>query len=466
MNFLKRAVRSLWARKARTLIMLVALLAISSMTLGASLIDDATSRAGQAAQDGVGAEADLSLDINKLMAAGGGQGGLSASQQLESAVADKLGDSPVVESYNYTVSDGVHLLGGTKIVSGTSAQPGDATFLPLQGVLNSARMPGFQSGQDRLVAGRGLDTSTKNLDDVLVEQRFATQNNLHVGDKIRLGADDPGSKAAADFTVVGIYSDSLPTSQSDPDTGASPANGILAAIGGLAKLNGEIDNGSVRINTATFQLKSPGDLGALSAQAAHDGLDTSIYDLTLNDKAYQQMTGPINSVASTTNLAKWLIAIAGAAVLGLLVALTVRQRRREFGILLAMGERKWKLVAQLLVETAALAIVAVGLSAFFAPSLTQSAGDALLHSQVTAAQQKIDDYVAPPAGSTGVNQGTSPDSAPVAGANPIDKIHVSLDAATVGEVAGVGLGIAILAAAIPAVSAIRLTPRTILTKGK
>ncbi|MGW9715297.1 hypothetical protein ACWGUJ_29960 [Streptomyces albidoflavus] len=55
---------------------------------------------------------------------------------------------------------------------------------------------------------------------------------------------------------------------------------------------------------------------------------------------------------------------------------------------------------------------------------------------------------------------------PVDNADPIDKITVGLAPSDIAVVGGIGLGIGLLATAVPAASVLRLSPRFILTKGK
>ena len=52
------------------------------------------------------------------------------------------------------------------------------------------------------------------------------------------------------------------------------------------------------------------------------------------------------------------------------------------------------------------------------------------------------------------------------GADPIDRITVRLDDGALATVAGLGLATGLLATAIPAASVLRLSPRSILSKGK
>jgi len=106
------------------------------------------------------------------------------------------------------------------------------------------------------------------------------------------------------------------------------------------------------------------------------------------------------------------------------------------------------------------------LATLITPRLTQTTGQSLLGREATAAQRKIDAWEPPAPGSTGIGEGLDPDDRPAGNADPIDTITVALEPADLAAVGGIGLGIGLLATAIPAASVLRLSPRSILTNGK
>ncbi|MGY3205471.1 ABC transporter permease [Streptomyces sp. TE5632] len=462
MNFVKRAGLSLWSRRGRTLITLCTFLVISVMVLAGVMIRDATAQAKNEAKRSVGAEVNLEMDLENL----GAGGGLMAPQ-ISATVVDELGASPLVQKYNYSMFDRGVLKGGTELVTeGVDAAasgmgPGGT---PTVGVLDSALLPDFRSGNFELLSGAHLTAADKDEHLLLIEERLARKNGLKTGDKITLGANE--GKATADFTVAGVYRDPRPSSEPEPEHFVNPANMLYASVGGFARLNSPAD-GPLQVRKATFLLSDADELGRFRKEAeriAGSALDG--FALTTNDKAIRQMTGPLDSISSTAAVAMWLIGVAGAAVLALLVNLAVKQRRKEYGVLLAMGEKKGKLIAQQALEIVAVAALAIGLSSLFTQSLTQSAGQSLLGREAAAARHKLDSWQPPAPGTTGIDQGIDPDDRPVENADPIDRIDVRLDPAALATVGGVGLGLALLATAVPAASVLRLTPRTILTKGK
>ncbi|MEC3997040.1 ABC transporter permease [Actinacidiphila sp. DG2A-62] len=459
MNFVKRAGLSLWARKGRTLIVFAAFLVISVMALAGVLINDATAQAEQDAKRSVGAEVNLEMDMRQMAS-----GGSMQAPRIDATTVDKLGALPQVQKYTYSMFDRAILKGKYTLVEGGPADPMGPGGTASVGMLDTSLLPDFRNGKFKLLSGEHLTVADKDKKLLLIEERLAKKNGLKVGDKITLTGND--EKTTADFTVGGIYRDPRPSTEPDTEYGVSPANMLYGTVGGLSALNSE-GNGPLQVSQATFLLQDADMQGAFEEKAkriAGSALDG--FKLDVNDKAIQQMTGPLKSIRSTATVAMWLMALAGAAVLALLVNLAVKQRRKEYGVLLAMGEKKGKLIAQQALEILVVAAVAIGLSSLFAPSLTQSASQSLLGEEASSAQKKIDSWKPPAPGSTGIDQGIDPNDKPVENADPIDKITVVLAPADLITVGAVGLGIGLLATAVPAGAVLRLNPRAILTKGK
>ncbi|MDD9381088.1 ABC transporter permease [Streptomyces sp. ZAF1911] len=459
MNFVKRAGLSLWARKGRTLITLAAFLVISVMVLAGVLINGATARAERDAKRSVGAEVNLDMDMSRM-----GNAAQLQAPSIEAATVDAIGSLPQVQKYTYSMWDRALLTGKNKLVDGGPKEPMGPGGTVGMGVLDSSLLPDFRSGKSTLVSGGHITAADKDKKRLLIEERLARQNGLEVGDEITLTGND--EKTTGEFTVGGIYRDPRPTTEADAEYGISPANMLYGSVGGLSALGSE-GGGPRKVGKATFLLQDADVQGAFKSEAKRiAGPALTGFKLDANDKAVQQMTGPLKSIRSTATVAMWLMVLAGAAVLALLVNLAVKQRRTEYGVLLAIGEKKSKLIAQQVLEIVAVAVIAIGVSALVAPKLTQSAGQALLGREASAAERKLGSWKPPALGSTGLDQGIDPNDKPVENADPIDRITVALDPADLATVGGVGLGIGLLATAVPAASVLRLSPRTILTKGK
>ncbi|TKI90818.1 ABC transporter permease, partial [Bacillus cereus] len=162
---------------------------------------------------------------------------------------------------------------------------------------------------------------------------------------------------------------------------------------------------------------------------------------------------------STSQMIIYIVSIAGAIILGLIIMLSIKGRRKEMGILLSIGEKKWKLIAQFVVEVVCVAILAFGLSITTGAKVSQYIGDNLLSNEIATASEETDTSqhgTVMMAGSGGTLQNQKED--------PIDKIDVSVTGEDVGKMGGIGLAIAIIATLLPALSILRLNPKQILLK--
>ncbi len=51
-----------------------------------------------------------------------------------------------------------------------------------------------------------------------------------------------------------------------------------------------------------------------------------------HDSLYKQMIGPIENISSTSQMIIYIVSIAGAIILGLIIMLSIKGRRKEMGI--------------------------------------------------------------------------------------------------------------------------------------
>jgi len=153
----------------------------------------------------------------------------------------------------------------------------------------------------------------------------------------------------------------------------------------------------------------------------------------------------------------YLVSIAGSIILGLIIMLTIKERRKELGILLAIGEKKRKLIGQLLVEVLCIAVLAFGISIITGKTVSQKMGDSLLQQEVIAAEDQQQE-----SNTLGFSFGMM--NKQEKDAEPIDNIDVSISSQDVLNLGGLGLLIAILSTLLPALSILRLNPKEILLK--
>ncbi|NGO80108.1 FtsX-like permease family protein [Streptomyces sp. YC504] len=427
MNFVKRAGMNLGARKSRTAGLLGIFFVICTLLLGGFLLQGAAARQEADAQRTIGVD----VTVKK--------------KGLTPALADRLGSSHLVHRYNPELPVRAGTRGFTPLTSGVP-EPGDAgagtgkkaqSPLAVHGLRDSGMLLPFSYGSMKVTAGRGIAPEDAGRHVAMIEQRLADKNGLQVGNTVQAQSAD--GKRTVPLKIVGIFQDPAqdPTVWKPPHE--LPGNTLYVPVDTARTLG----SSTAKVSEAVFRIGSPEQAKQLHAEAERL-LGKGTFDFRVNDKAYRDQVRPIQQVGTFAGLIVWVIALAGALILGLIVMLQIRERRGELGVLLAMGEKKWKLIGQHAVEIAAVALPAVALAALAGSLAGQSAGDALLGG-------KNDD----------AKNGT-----PVTAAGPPDVAiappTVRVEPATVGKVAGIGLGISLVSTVVPGIGILRLHPRSIL----
>ncbi len=227
---------------------------------------------------------------------------------------------------------------------------------------------GFVSGTDKLVAGRMIfEEELENGSQVImIEERFALQNKLEIGDMLTVTYPEVnGISYKIDHEIVGIYTSSEEASQSiiqSSNVTRFSANQFYAPLYIFNSIgyDKEIINHLV-INNNVIRLKDPEDIDVYK-QSVGDMINMRYGVLDANDDLYDSLVGPIMIVGLISNIAVIVILITGGLIIGLITALTVNERRSEVGILLAVGERKSKIVMQFVLEVLIIAVITFSLS--------------------------------------------------------------------------------------------------------
>lgn len=420
MNFVKRAGMSLGARKSKTAALLAIFVVICTLLLGGLLLQAAAARQEADAQHAIGVDVTVK------------------QKGLTPALADRLGASDVVNRYNSQLLVPAAARGFTPLTSdapklGGAEAEEEQGPLAVNGVRDSGMLLPFSYGSTKITTGRGIAPEDADGDVAVIEQRLADENHLKVGDTVHVRSADGRT---VPLTVVGIFHDLTQDPSEWTPPHELPGNTLYVPMGTAQKLG----TGTVTVSEAVYRIGSPDQAEQLHAEAERL-LGTGSFDFRVNGKAYQDQVRPIQQVGAFAGLTVRVIALAGALILGLIVALQIRERRAELGVLLAMGEKKWKLIGQHAVEVAAVALPAIALATLAGQLAGQHMGNALLGRQddkpVAAAGAPDTDELAPPT--------------------------VRVESSTVGKVAGIGLGISLVSTVVPGIGILRLHPRSILT---
>ncbi|MED2186876.1 ABC transporter permease [Bacillus wiedmannii] len=474
MNFMKRAILSMKKRIGTSLILMAVFLIVTNLVLSGFTIQNASKKAADAARKKLGADVTLSLDFDKLGQQARETGEMPNPPKLNTKEADQLAESKYVKDYNYItntfgISDGLKLVGASegeeegKGKAGMAAVRGgsssgteidmNASFM-IEGVRKTALQESFKNGKSKIIDGKPITEQMKDQNVALMEKRLAELNNLKVGDKVKVQSGD--KKETLEIEIIGIYETNEQAMGQQAPPIMDPANKLYMPHSTMKKL--EVDQGISSVQVVYF-LNDPQYIDVFKKEATKSDIDFNYYKLDAHDSLYKQMIGPIENISSTSQMIIYIVSIAGAIILGLIIMLSIKGRRKEMGILLSIGEKKWKLMAQFVVEVLCIAILAFGLSITTGAKVSQYIGDNLLSSEIATASEETDttrNSTVMMSGPGGTLQNQKED--------PIDKIDVSVTGEDVGKMGGIGLAIAIIATLLPALSILRLNPKQILLK--
>ncbi|MGF9973437.1 ABC transporter permease [Bacillus velezensis] len=466
MNFIKRAFWSMKAKKGKTFLQLVVFSVICIFVLSGLTIQSAAKKSSELARQKLGGSVTLQADRQKQMAQQQKDGEKRTFESTPISVSDakKLTSLQHVKNYNFltTASANAETFDAIKS-SGESASSGAGRFqgggrqmisadISIEGVLSTALLDDFTGGSSKITDGRAITKTDADAKVAVINETLADQNKLKVGGSITVSsaADD---SVKTKLKIVGIYkTTSSGDDQAQHFSFLNPDNKIYTPYTAAAVLKGS-DNKN-KISSAVYYMDDAKYIDSFVAAAKKTSIDDKTYALTTNDQVYQQMAGPIENVASFSKNVVYLVSIAGAVILGLIVMMSIRERKYEMGVLMAIGEKRWKLIGQFLTEILVVAVIAIGIASVTGSLVANQLGNQLLSQQVSSA----DDSQQQTSGWGGMFAQHS------SGADVISTMQVNVSLNDLLILGGIGVAIAVIATLLPSVSVMRLHPKTILTK--
>lgn len=301
---------------------------------------------------------------------------------------------------------------------------GYGQLVPYTVTMNTGLNIKFLNGTYTLEEGRHI--TPKDSFAALISKELAEKNHLSVGDTIILYSLD--TQREDNFEIVGIFS----------GTGGMSKDAMMAD--GIAANQGYIDMNSYQKmwNETALELGSL-DVYVDSAENVQNILETiqnlpEIKDKTFtystDTENFELISNPLSSIQAMMDTAVIVIAATGAAIIVLLLVLWTRGRKKEAGILMAVGRGKLEIVLQFLTENILIWIPAAAASLGLTALLAGKAS-AYLVSQT---------------------------------ASDITGLSVTIHSADMAAVYGIGALILILAVLAASVTVIRLKPKAILTQ--
>ncbi len=475
MNFLKRAYLSVFRRKGKSLILLIIIFILSNVMAGSIAIGQASKNVEKTIKLQLGANSTVELDWEKMQDWTEDQ--WNTLEYITPEMTDKIGNLSYVKYYDY--SSETYINSNTLMQydpNMTDVQP--VSYFPIKGV-QYAPVLDIQNGNASLTQGRTFnDSEIANGDYVaLISDKVSELNNIFVGDVIYLQntfslwkEDNTVEEVKRDIAleVIGIFTPKV--EQSTENNGGwidyTPFNRIYTPNGVVQAetrwLNEQYaiayPDTNPNVNqiyiTPTFVLNNPEDVESFRTEAKN--LLPDYYKVTVSSDAYDSVAGPIKFIGSLSNIILYVAIGATILILSLVVILFLRDRKHELGIYLSLGERKSKVVGQILIEVISIALIAITLSLLTGNSIAESTSHSMmdLRNEITGGNTNNGGVMYRDMGYNPNNGVTENDVLEAY------KIEFSWDYVFI--LYGVGLGTVLLSSIAPMIYILRLKPKKIM----
>lgn len=249
--------------------------------------------------------------------------------------------------------------------SGGSSQEVTRTFTPpviVTGINDLSNPSAYGGDRVTYTSGQALDP-TKDEDVAVVGKALAEKNNLSDGSTFTVYGKT--------IKVVGIY-----------DTGNTFSNaGLIMSLSALQRLSdqsGDVTSATVtvdsidNIDTAVSSIKS-----ALGDKA----------DVTNNQENAKQTIAPLENVKSISVFSLIGALVAGAIIILLTMMMIVRERRREIGVMKAIGSSNLKTVFQFMSESVTLTLLGLVVGLVIGVAAASPVTKILVNNSTSSSQQ-------------------------------------------------------------------------------
>ena len=332
MPFYQRSFLYLIRKRTKSILLLLIFLLVNSMILSTNMILHATERTEAAMQEKTKAKV-----ISEIT---------DTANEITDKEAEKIENLANVTSVNRMGQQSAYLTDLTPVTASDSAEP-DNQKVCLQSFDDMKADSPFEDQSYRLTDGQLIGTDNRY--SAVVNAGFAEANGVQIGDKISLEAEE-GKTVTVE--IIGEYLAGNENRQEKSTLAVYRVeNQIYIDNTAYLELFGD---GFYKVSAYTGQ---PDLLGSLAGEIQKILQDKA--EVTTSDALYQQMKAPLTQITRVVELMRMLTFITGTVIVSLLLCMWMRSRQKEMAVFLSMGEQKFTIFLQALLEAAFLFLIAI-----------------------------------------------------------------------------------------------------------
>ncbi len=330
MPFYQRSFLYLIRKRTKSILLLLIFLLVNSMILSTNMILHATERTEAAMQEKT--KAKVVCDA------------ADTANMITDKEAEKIENLANVTSVNRLGQQSAYLTDLTPVTASDSTEQ-DNLKVSLQSFDDMETDSPFEDQSYRFTDGELITPETQY--GAVINAGFADANGLQIGDQISFETENGKTVTVK---VIGEY---LAGNESRQDKSTLAVyrveNQIYIDNTAYLELFGD---GFYKVSAYTGQ---PDLLGSLAGEVQDILQDKA--EVTTSDALYQQMKAPLTQITRVVELMRMLTFITGTVIVSLLLCMWMRSRQKEMAVFLSMGERKFNIFLQALLEAAVLFLI-------------------------------------------------------------------------------------------------------------
>ena len=268
-----------------------------------------------------------------------------SNKEIEKDTLKKINEVAGVNEKNYLYAKSVNVVDKKVVqenqnITITEEMKNKSNLVMMNGITSTKNNIDFKSEVLKLEKGRHIEENDQNK--ILVHEKFATINNLNLGDKIKLEQNGK----TVEFEVVGIFSGEK-TNNFEGLSSDFIENTVYTDYNSSQKLLDYSSNN--KVTSVEYGVNNPTELDDIIKNVESLGINN--ISVLKSNKNYELVTSSVESVTKLTNMIRIGSVIVGVVILSLVLMFWIRERLYEIGVLLSLGISKINLILQFVVET-------------------------------------------------------------------------------------------------------------------
>ena len=268
-----------------------------------------------------------------------------SNKEIEKDTLKKINEVAGVNQKNYLYAKSVNVVDKKVVqenqnITITEEMKNKSNLVMMNGITSTKNNIDFKSEVLKLEKGRHIEENDQNK--ILVHEKFASMNNLNLGDKIKLEQNGK----TVEFEVVGIFSGEK-TNNFEGLSSDFIENTVYTDYNSSQKLLDYSSNN--KVTSVEYGVNNPTELDDIIKNVESLGINN--ISVSKSNKNYELVTSSVESITKLTNMIRISSVIVGVVILSLVLMFWIRERLYEIGVLLSLGISKINLILQFVVET-------------------------------------------------------------------------------------------------------------------